>query len=51
VSCDVSAYLDSHVFGAKEFQSMTSETDADANEDEHIKALYADVDFNKDGKV
>jgi hypothetical protein len=38
-------------FRAKEFQSLTSETDADANEDEHIKALFADVDFNKDGKV
>ena len=38
-------------FRAQEFQSLTSETDADANEDEHIKALYADVDFNKDGKV
>jgi hypothetical protein len=38
-------------FRAKEFQSLTSESDADANEDEHIKALYADVDINKDGKV
>ena len=38
-------------FRAQEFQSLTSETDADANEDEHIKALFADVDFNKDGKV
>ncbi len=30
---------------------MTAETDADAGEDEHIKALYAEVDTNKDGKV
>lgn len=30
---------------------MTAETDADAGEDEHIKALFAEVDTNKDGKV
>lgn len=30
---------------------MTAETDADASEDEHIKALFAEVDSNKDGKV
>ncbi len=38
-------------FSAQEFQSLTAETDADANEDEHIKALFAEVDSNKDGKV
>jgi len=35
----------------QEFQSLTAETDADASEDEHIKALFAEVDSNKDGKV
>jgi hypothetical protein len=30
---------------------LTAETDADANEDEHIKALFAEVDSNKDSKV
>ncbi len=35
----------------KEFQSLTAETDADASEADHIKALFAEVDTNKDGKV
>jgi len=35
----------------QEFQSLTAETDADAGEDEHIKALFAEVDTNKDGKI
>ena len=30
---------------------MTAEEDADAREDDHIKALFAEVDANKDGKV
>jgi hypothetical protein len=38
-------------FGAQEFQSLTAEEDADAREDDHIKALFAEVDANKDGKV
>jgi hypothetical protein len=37
--------------GAQEFQSLTAEEDADAREDDHIKALFAEVDSNKDGKV
>jgi hypothetical protein len=35
----------------QEFQALTAETDADASEEEHIKALFAEVDTNKDGKV
>ncbi len=38
-------------FGAQEFQSLTAEEDADASEDDHIKAMFAEVDSNKDGKV
>ena len=36
---------------AQEFQALTAETDADAGEADHIKALFAEVDTNKDGKV
>jgi hypothetical protein len=30
---------------------LTSDTDADAGDDEHIKALFHEIDANKDGKV
>ena len=40
-----------HVAPLQEFQSLTSDTDADAGEDDHIKALFHEIDSNKDGKV
>ncbi len=46
--CEVDTSLK---FGAQEFQGLTAESDADAGEDEHIKALFAEVDTSKDGKV